>query len=141
MFSYEDNYGGNVFDNLYYSYLFFRENHVFIFTSSPMFSTSKLKPLKSFDDIKTLKNLDVILKNATRCDYRNVDRNIIEFNLPIQTENEIGEIIEVTRIYKAILENNNKSLILNAWNENTPGRIEINEGFEQIKLINEKSFE
>lgn len=43
--SYEDNFGGNVFDNYFYNYLLFRDGQVFIFFSTPMVSSLVLERL------------------------------------------------------------------------------------------------
>ena len=130
--SYEDNYGGNAFDNYYYSYILFKNNLIYIFSSSPMYSSSKLKPIQSFNDAKTIKNIKVILKNATYAEYKKTSKNEIIFNLPAQVVGEQGEIISVNRIYKLIIENDGKLLSLNAYNENSPNLIVIDMKFEKI---------
>lgn len=132
MSSYEDNYGGNVFNNYYYSYLLFRYNNVFLFSSSPMFSSSKIKPITSFDDSKTIKNIEIILKNASTSTFENIETNTVIFNLPVQIVNEQGGIFEVNRIYNAIFEQGNMFLKLKAWNESTPDELIVTEEFEQI---------
>ena len=132
MSSYEDNYGGNVFDNYYYSYLLLQNNLIYIFSSSPMYSSSKLKPINSFNDRKTIKSLDIILKNASYSEYKNISEDEIIFSLPVQVANEHGEIIEVNRIYSAGLKNDEKLLMLKAFDENNSDVLVVDSEFERI---------
>jgi len=134
MSSYEDNYGGNVFDNYYYSYLLLQNNLIYIFSSSPMHSSSKLKPIHSFDDSKTIKSIDLILKNASHAEYKKVNENEITFSLSVQVASEQGQIIEVNRIYFAVLENDGKLLKLKAFDENNSDVLVIDSEFERIDL-------
>jgi hypothetical protein len=67
--SYEDNYGGNAFDNYYYNYILFRDNSVYRFHSSPMMSSSKLKLINSFEDKKTIGSINLLLKNASKANF------------------------------------------------------------------------
>ena len=131
MSSYEDNYGGNVFDNYYYSYLLLQNNLIYIFSSSPMYSSSKLKPINSFNDRKTIKSLDIILKNASYSEYKNISEDEIIFSLPVQVANEHGEIIEVNRIYSAGLKNDEKLLMLKAFDENNSDVLVVDSEFER----------
>jgi hypothetical protein len=130
--SYEDNYGGNVFDIYYYSYLLLQNNLIYIFSSSPMFSSSKLKPINSFDDYKTIKSIDIILKNASHAVYIKNSKVEITFELPVQVANLQGEIIEINRIYSAVLKNDGKFLKLKAFNDNNPDVFVIDSEFEKI---------
>lgn len=133
MSSYEDNYGGNVFDNYYYSYLLLQNNLIYIFSSSPIYSSSKLTPIQFFDDSKTLKNIDVILKNASNSEYKRIKEDEISFSLPVQIADEQGEIIEVNWIYSAVLENDGKILKLKAFDENNPDVFVIDSEFERVE--------
>lgn len=133
MSSYEDNYGGNVFDNYYYSYLLLQNNLIYIFSSSPIYSSSKLTPIQFFDDSKTLKNIDVILKNASHSEYKRIKEDEISFSLPVQIADEQGEIIEVNWIYSAVLENDGKILKLKAFDENNPDVFVIDSEFERVE--------
>ncbi len=135
IFSYEDNYGGNVFDNYYYRYLNVKNNFVYTFYSNPMYSSSKLKPINSFDDSKTIKNIDIILKNATQTKYIKINNGEMTFRLPVQVANEQGEIIEVNRIYTATFEKNGKLLGLNAFDENKPNDLTVVEEYEEIEMF------
>jgi hypothetical protein len=56
--------------------------------------------------------------------------------LPIQVANEQGEIIEVNRIYSAILENDGELLKLKAFDENNPDVLTIDAEFEKVDLGN-----
>ena len=134
MSSYEDNYGGNVFDNYYYSYLLLQNNLIYIFSSSPMYSSSKLTPIQFFDDSKTLKNINVILKNASHSEYKKIKEDEIVFNLPVQVADLKGAIIEVNRIYSAVLENDGENLNIKAFDENNPYVFVIDSEFERIEI-------
>lgn len=134
MSSYEDNFGGNVFDNYYYSYLLLQNNLIYIFSSSPMYSSSKLTPIQFFDDSKTLKNINVILKNASHSEYKKIKDDEIVFNLPVQVADLKGEIVEVNRIYSAVLENDGEILNVKAFDENNPDVFVIDSEFERIEI-------
>lgn len=134
MSSYEDNYGGNVFDNYYYSYLRLQDNIIYIFSSCPMYSASKLKPIQLFDDSKTIKNIDLILKNSSHAEYKKIGENELKFSLPFQVQGEHGEIIEVTRNYTAIFENEWALLKLKAFDENNPNKIVVDAEFKRLDL-------
>ena len=56
--------------------------------------------------------------------------------MPIQVANEQGEIIEVNRIYSAILENDGELLKLKAFDENNPDVLTIDAEFEKVDLGN-----
>jgi hypothetical protein len=131
---YEDNYGGNAFDNYYYSYLFIQDNIIYLFSSNPMCSSSKLKPIQSFDDRKTIENMDVILENTSRSVYEENKEGSLTFSLPAQAINEQGDIIVVTRTYFAVFENDKMSLKLKASDENDLNRSVIETEFERVTI-------
>jgi hypothetical protein len=134
----EDGYGGSPSWKYFYSYILFKNKKCYTFYSfKPFeiigrFNYEKLKPIQSFDDSKTLKSIDIILKNASHSEYTKINDDEITFNLPVQVANESGEIIEVNRIYSAVLENNERLLKLKAFDENDPDVLVIDEEFERI---------
>lgn len=132
MFSYEDNYGGNVFENYYYTYLVLKDDIIFIFSSSPMYSSSKLKPITSFDDSNTLNKLDIMLKTASNSTYENIEKHTIKFILPIHIADKRGSVIVINRIYNAFISEIDKLLKLKAWNDNEPNKLVVEEEFERI---------
>ena len=134
----EDGYGGSPAWIYFYQYLYFKESECYLFYSYKPFEIvgrinyEKLKPIKSFDDSKTIKNIDVILKNASYSAYKKTSEDEITFKLPIQVADEQGEIIEVNRIYTIIIENEGKLLKLKAFNENNPDVFVIDSEFERL---------
>ncbi len=132
MFSYEDNYGGNVFQNCYYTYLLLRENCMCIFSSSPMVSRSKMNPITSFDDSKTLAKLEIILKNASWSIFEFIDESTIRFAMQVQSIDNSGEVVELRRIYNATTFDEGNKLNLMAWHESDSEKIVVNEEFERI---------
>lgn len=137
---FEDGYGGSPAWLYFYQYIFLKENECYLFYSFKPFEIvgrhnyEKLKPIHSFDDSKTIKSIDIILKNVSHSYYEKISNNEITFSLPVHVANEQGEIIEVNRIYSAILENDGELLKLKAFDENNPDVLTIDAEFEKVDL-------
>ncbi len=135
---FEDGYGGSPSWKYFYSYILFKNNECYVFYSiKPFeiighFNYEKLNPIQSFDDSKTIKSMDVILKNATHSAYKKINNNEIGFSLPVQVADEQGQIIEVNRVYYAVFEKKGNILKLKAFDENNPAVLVIDSEFERI---------
>jgi hypothetical protein len=130
LFSYRDNFGANAFINYYYSYLLFKDNTVFIFSSSPMFSSGSSQ-LTSFEDEKTLERIDIILKEASKSTVKKSGSKL-EFNLQAQTLNDNGVAEAIIRLYEAYI--THTQLSLKVWERNKNNEPIINEIFELVNL-------
>lgn len=123
-----------------YIYIYISENICYLFSSINLYEVighinyEKLKPINSFDDSKTIRNMDVILKNAPYTEYKKISENEITFNMPVQVASEEGEIIEVNRIYTATFENNGMLLKLKAFDKNNPNILVFDEEYEEVDL-------
>lgn len=137
---FEDGYGGSPSWKYFYSYILFTPKECYNFYSIKSFEIigrinyEKLEPMQSFDDSKTLKNIDAILKNASHSEYKKIKEDEITFSLPVQIADEQGEIIEVIRIYSAILENDGELLKLKAFNEDNSDVLVIDAEFEKVNF-------
>jgi hypothetical protein len=136
----EDGYGGSPSWKYFYSYILFKNKECYIFYSIKPFEIigrlnyEKLKPIESFDDSKTIKNIDLIIKNASHSEYKKNSGGKAIFSLPVQIADGQGEIIEVNRIYSAVLQNEGKLLRLKAFDESKPDVLVIDSEFERIEI-------
>lgn len=136
----EDGYGGSPSWKYFYSYILFQNKECYIFYSIKpfeiigQFNYEKLKPIESFDDSKTIKNIDLIIKKASHSEYKKNSEDEAKFSLLVQTSDGKGGIIEVNRIYSAVLQNEGKLLRLMAFDESKPDVLVIDSEFERIEF-------
>ena len=103
---FKDGYGGSPSWKYFYTYIYISENICYLFSSINLYEVighinyEKLKPINSFDDSKTIRNMDVILKNAPYTEYKKISENEITFNMPVQVASEEIQADEFYNVVK-----------------------------------------